>query len=146
MLERRRLEKQRGLIQGKWLNEWLDWGRLTMLVWKQADPQFKARHDELFVPLYREWAAAVLAGEFSTFLSRGGSLAKWWDTAPLLWLWQWQVLQGWLEEDLRQWPKQVVGPPQIPDGVLTRLVAEAQTPEDFALLLAVCAARVGRSA
>jgi hypothetical protein len=137
--KRRKLDKVESLVEGRWLNAWLDWAKAALTRWGVVDSRSRSRHHDLFLPLYQEWGEAA-------FLSRGASLAKWWAGAPALWAWLWEVQRGWLEQDLRKWPNQLPEPPAVPAGALERVVAGMETAEDCALALAICSALVRRGA
>lgn len=145
-IKRRRLAQQESLIEGQWLNAWTDWGKAVMQAWMSVGPKARERHDTLYQPLYQEWAKAVMEGHESSFVSRGAVLAKWWPSAPALWGWLWEVQRGWLEHDLRKWPNRLPDAPEVPDGMLQKLLAEAKTAEDCALLMAVVARSVDANA
>lgn len=144
--KRRKLDKVESLIEGRWQNAWLDWGKAALLRWGAVDSRSNFRHHDLYIPLYQEWGQAVQGGELPTFLSRGASLTKWWAGAPALWEWLWEVQHGWLEQDLRKWPNQLPQPPEVPQGALERVVTSMETAEDCALALAICSTQVGRGA
>lgn len=139
--KRRKLEAAEATLHAQWIAAWTAWGATALQEWRRLDPEWKRKHDELFQPLYREWTASVQDGDEAAFLARRASLAKWWESVPDLWRWLWGVLRGWLEQDLRQWPHQLPEPPDIPAKVLQRLMQEAATTEDHALILASCAAQ-----
>ena len=141
---RRRIDSVHAPVLDEWHAAWTGWGGAVTQRWAGLDPNARTRHDALFQPLYQQWGIALTTGELSRFLSRGAALAKWWDAAPLLWDWLWETQRGWIEENLRLWPGRLPMPPDVPEGALERLISELATPEDCALLLAVCAAQLRR--
>lgn len=96
---------------------------------------------ELLDPIHQEWAAAYFGGDLPSFLERRAALAKWWGSAPRLWCWLWKVEGHHLEHHLRIWPKHLLSAPAVPSDGLTRLLAEASSAEDAALIFAVMATR-----
>lgn len=141
---RHRIDSVHTPVLEEWHAAWTGWGGAVTQRWAGLDPHARTRHDALFQPLYQQWGEAVVSGELSSFLSRGAALAKWWEAAPFLWDWLWEIQQLWAGENLQVWPNRVPLPPDVPEGALERLISGMNTAEDCALLLAVCAVQLRR--
>ncbi|GAA4009375.1 hypothetical protein GCM10022631_22240 [Deinococcus rubellus] len=136
---RRRVDKLSGDNQERWHAAWAEWHRAAILNWRRSGDAAGEQRFELLDPLHQEWAAAYFAGELPSFLARGAALAKWWESAPRLWGWLWKVEGYYLEHNVRIWPKHLLSAPAVSAEGLTRLLAEASSSEDMALIFAVMA-------